>query len=679
MTNKADGLFEVEAPPPFSKFEDIDIPAGGTRQLQLARGDVRQLLPKDLLKKHQQTLKKLKALFVEYGIDDLLDEYAKLRAELQEYRSQFYAFKRAVQESGKPATAEDKQQLKLIKANSQSVRDDLKALDEKLAPYRKYIHLSKRLESRIAGHEAALLDEQINDENRRLMDLEANTVLDAIRSTLNGMNYCFRTSESRNGKVRQRVVSIGFSRVVVTPDTIQIRLKTGRRGLFGGWVDEIPQGVNIWDALRNSNTLPQISSAIEMPVSCPQLETGNYHEGPWLLIQRNGLLYGLPKHVRYSDYIKRYPNEQLDKLPIPSGLREGLWVGWEYLAERPHLLVSGETGSGKTNLMLSIISTLISRHSPEEIQFIFCDLKEGVDFHMFKDIPHAIEFIEDVPRLAQVISAIEELRADRMHELKASGMRNINDFNRKHPEYRMPHIALVIDEFGALTSGLYSKEAKHIYNICDQLAQKARAAGIHMILGTQTPNKQNIPTAIRDNVKLKLAGTTSNVHASIAAIGVGDAAKLPQIPGRFLCKAGVQLYQVQMPEILDDEVNEAIRIANSYGRVESPIKLLPEGEPVVMDSKIKKLFNTSEFVRITLEEFGGIINYTSLHQHVQGDYDVSRKQLKTIAEQIKASGKVTYDGTQYDVVTTGAGRSGYKLIAQSQDDDLLLRGQNAGD
>lgn len=291
---RADGLFEVEAPPPFSKFEDIDIPAGGTRDIQLARGDVRQLLPKDVLKKHQHTLKKLKALFIEYGIDDLLDEYAKLRAELQQFRSQFYAFKRAVVESGKPATSDEKQQLKLIRDNSQSVRDDLKALDEKLAPYRKYIHLSKRLESRISGHEMALLDEQVNDENRRLMSLEANTILDAVQQTLNGLNFCFRTSESRNGKVRQRVVSIGFSRVIVTPDTIQIRLKTGRRGLFGGWVNEVPQGVNIWEALRNHNTLPQVASAIEMPVSCPQLETGNYHEGPWLLIQRNGLLDGLP-------------------------------------------------------------------------------------------------------------------------------------------------------------------------------------------------------------------------------------------------------------------------------------------------------------------------------------------------------------------------------------------------
>jgi Cdc6-like AAA superfamily ATPase len=667
-------LFEVEAPPPFSKFERM-VQAPQTTALQLAEGDVRRLLPKPTLKKYKEVLEKLTVIFVEHGVDKLLDEYANLKNDWQDILNKRYELQKRFDIANDDERREIRAQSAILTDNARSIKADRRALNKRLAPFRKHIMLKRRIESRIVEHESALKDEQVNIENRKLMHLEANTIADAIIKTLNGMDFCFRTTIRNGNQVRERIVSVGFSRIVVTPDTLQFKIKTGSRGLFGGFINHLPRSVNIVSAMKNPNVLAQISTMIEMPVSCPQVESGKWHQGTWLFIQRNGLIDGLPKHVAYREYIQRYPNDKHDKLPIPSGVREGSWVGWEYLTENPHMLISGETGSGKTVAMMSIICTLISKHPPEDIQFIFADLKQGVALNRFKDIPHCIASINTIEALANVIGQIEQLREKRMLELERAGVQDINEYNKHHPEYKMPHIVFVLDEVGALSAKIYKEHATFIRNILEQLAMLARAGGIHLMLGVQTPSREHITPSLRDNITFKYAGKTSNVHASITAIGVGDAAHLPKHPGRFLLKSGVDLLPVQMPEITAEEIEQAIRDANSYERV--PLADLSNHDmPIALPTPIKKPFSINDLIRVCVEQFDGVINYTQAHQAIQNDYDVSRNQVKKLADQLKAMTSVEWDGNTYEIVATGAGRGARQLvlITQSPIEDISHTG-----
>lgn len=673
-------LFEVEAPAPLRKFEGEWLRHESNKQadeIYAASGDVRRILTKSDAKRYEKALDKLRRLMA--SIKSMLDEYEHLKSEWDELKAQSYRLKKELEEAAPDNVKRIKSQLAIIHDNARSIREDRRALDEKLRPHRKYILMERRIAGRLAEHEAALKDEVINAENRARMHTEANTIAEAVVETLNGLDFCFRTTITRNGKVRERVVSVGFQRVAVTPDTVQLKINAGSRGLFGGFKRHIPHSVNIIKAMRDTNVLDQVASVIEMPVSCPQLESGNWHEGTWVHVQRNGLRDGIREHVSYSDYIQRYPNDRRGMLPIPSGLKEGQWVGWAELAKQPHAIVTGQTGSGKTNAMLSIISTLISQHSPEDIQLVLADLKEGVDMHMFGQTPHCIGMIEDIHTLARVVAKMEAIRAERMKEFKAAGLRNILDFNRQHPDYKMPHLLFVVDEFGALGARSYKEEATIVYDATAQIAMKGRAAGVHLLIGAQTPTKQHIPADIRDNVTLRYAGRQASVYASIAATGTGAAAGLPSIPGRFWLDEGSQSGAVQMPEITDEEVFECIRAAMGYEpvpMVDVGMDATPEADALPVRVVVKKEFTHEHFIDIAINELEGTINYTQIHQIAQHEFDVSRSQVKRIADRIKALDKVEFGGNWFAVVNSGAGRGAkcLELITTSPDEYMSIAG-----
>ena len=654
-----DSLWEIEAPEPLHKFEGT--PVEHPLNLQAAemhnqRGDIRRILSKDQLRKVNKKLKELNKILNAAGVWELVDQYDLLKADLQEAQAQRY-------EALKLSEAGEKEKARAMMAtareNAASIKEDRKALERRLAPYRDHVMLARRLQSRLDEHHAGLKDEAINKENRARMEKEVNSVAEIVIRVMNGLDFCFRTSH----KGKERVVSVGFSRVIVTPDTLQLKLKTFRSGLFGGKVNYIPRGVDLPKAMTTSTVLQQVAASIEMPISCPQVETGRWHEGIWLYVQRNGIKDGLRDKVAYADYIQRYPNDNLKRLPVPTGLKEGMWLSWTNLADQPHLLVTGQNGSGKTNAMLAWLCTLMKNHSPQEVQFIMIDLKEGIDLSGFSGIPHLIgDVIEEVHQAAPVMVAVEKLRAQRMQELKASGARNINDYNARHPKYAMPHIIIVFDEYGALASRAYKEYAETIYSISAQLAMKARAAGIHLIVGAQTPRKEHIPPDVRDNITFRLSGRQATLGGSLAATGTKAASNLDKIPGRFWCEDGRDGYLVQMPYITDDEITDAIRHAMTWPRAEL-VDLGIDTDTHATEQAIelgaivvKKEFSVREFLTICLDQLGGAINYTEVYNIAKEEYDVTFRQLQDMADQVKSLDTLEHEGAHYQVMNKGRGK-----------------------
>lgn len=172
-----------------------------------------------------------------------------------------------------------------------------------------------------------------------------------------------------------------------------------------------------------------------------------------------------------------------------------------------HAVVIGKTGSGKTNLMDVIITTLALKYSPQEIQFYLVDLKKGVGFKPYADaqLPHARVIAIDSERefALSVLRGLVDEMDKRGDEFRLNSVDNLKSFREKNPDVKMPRILLVVDEF----QNLFLEDdsiGRESAMILDRLVREGRGFGVHVLLGSQS-----------------LAGKASNISGStLGQIGV---------------------------------------------------------------------------------------------------------------------------------------------------------------
>ncbi len=176
------------------------------------------------------------------------------------------------------------------------------------------------------------------------------------------------------------------------------------------------------------------------------------------------------------------------------------------LARMPHLLVAGQTGSGKSVMINDILTSLLYRNSPADLKLILVDPKQ-VELTPYNDIPHLLTPVINEPE--KCISALKWAVAEMERRLKTmaeSGRRNIEEYNNLKKEEGMPYIVVVIDEL----ADLMMMAARDVEALIVRLAQKARAAGIHLVLATQRPSVDVITGLIKANVPARIAFTTAS-------------------------------------------------------------------------------------------------------------------------------------------------------------------------
>lgn len=196
------------------------------------------------------------------------------------------------------------------------------------------------------------------------------------------------------------------------------------------------------------------------------------------------------------------------------------------ISKMPHLLIAGATGMGKSVCINSIIVSLLYKASPDEVKLILIDPKK-VEFNIYKDIPHLYAPIVSDPKKAAgaLASAVAEM--DRRFELiEEVGVRDINNYNAVTAddptrEY-MPKMVIIIDELADL---MMTAPGEVESSIC-RLAQKARAAGIHIIIGTQRPSVDVITGLIKANIPSRIACTVASQVDSRTIIDIAGAEKL---------------------------------------------------------------------------------------------------------------------------------------------------------
>lgn len=201
------------------------------------------------------------------------------------------------------------------------------------------------------------------------------------------------------------------------------------------------------------------------------------------------------------------------------------------LAEMPHLLVAGATGSGKSVMINVIIRSLIAQNSPQQLGLILIDPKR-VELAQFKDsanllIPTVYETDKAVKTLYWCVKQME----DRYSKLEGKACRNIEEYNRNGG--RMKNIVVVIDEFAdmILTNKSTKNDGKetNAEDAIVRLAQKARAVGIHLVLGTQRPSVDVVTGLIKANLPTRIAfRTASRVDSQI----ILDQAGAEQLTGK---------------------------------------------------------------------------------------------------------------------------------------------------
>jgi S-DNA-T family DNA segregation ATPase FtsK/SpoIIIE len=226
------------------------------------------------------------------------------------------------------------------------------------------------------------------------------------------------------------------------------------------------------------------------------------------------------------------------------------------LARMPHLLVAGQTGSGKSVMINTFLTSLLYRSSPSELKLILVDPK-FVELKTYNNIPHLLTPVITEPE--KVISALKwaiaemERRLRTMSEVDAS---NIAEYNALKQEAGMPYIVIVIDEL----YDLMMAAGRDVEALIARLTAKARAAGIHLVLATQRPSVDVITGLIKANVPARIAFSTAQRVDSQTIIDQPGAEKLLGLGDMLLTTADhPKPKRVQGALILKDEVVKVVK------------------------------------------------------------------------------------------------------------------------
>lgn len=199
------------------------------------------------------------------------------------------------------------------------------------------------------------------------------------------------------------------------------------------------------------------------------------------------------------------------------------------LHKHTHFIIGGQTGTGKTTLLHSIILSLAYKCGPNDVRFVFADPKM-MDFRVYKNLPHRLTDESVIrPESASIAFGWACEQMEKRYELLMScGSANIDDYNARTEvvsglEKKLPHIVIIVDEFADYA---VSSERELIENRVVILAAKARAAGIHLILATQRPSSDVLKGSIKCNVAERIAFKTPTVYESRLILEFTGAEKL---------------------------------------------------------------------------------------------------------------------------------------------------------
>ena len=212
--------------------------------------------------------------------------------------------------------------------------------------------------------------------------------------------------------------------------------------------------------------------------------------------------------------------------------------GIDIKKDGPHALIAGTTGSGKSELLQTIVASLAAANRPDELMFVLIDYKGGSAFAECEQLPHTVGMVTDLDP-HQVVRALVSLSAEltrRERILAAVGAKDIEAYQLlvdKRQARPLPRLVIVIDEFASMV-----RELPDFVTGLVNIAQRGRSLGIHLVLATQRPSGV-VSQEIRANTNLRIALRVTDPAESADVIGVSDAATIAKsTPGRAYVRFG---------------------------------------------------------------------------------------------------------------------------------------------
>ncbi len=338
------------------------------------------------------------------------------------------------------------------------------------------------------------------------------------------------------------------------------------------------------------------------------------------------------------------------------------------LSKMPHVLVAGTTGSGKSVGVNVMILSMLYKASPEDVRFIMIDPKM-LELSVYEGIPHLLaEVVTDMKDASNALRWCVGEMERRYKLMSVLGVRNIKGFNDKlrmaaeagHPIYdplwkdgdsmesepplleKLPYIVVVVDEFADLMMVV----GKKVEELIARLAQKARAAGIHLILATQRPSVDVITGLIKANIPTRVAFTVSTKTDSRTILDQSGAESLLGMGDMLYLPAGSShTIRVHGAFASDDDVHAVVNNWKARGKPNyiseiiqgdhGPEALLP-GEQSESDEELDPLFD--QVVEHVVETRRGSVS------GVQRRFKIGYNRAARIVEQLEAQGIVSAPG-----------------------------------
>jgi hypothetical protein len=385
----------------------------------------------------------------------------------------------------------------------------------------------------------------------------------------------------------------------------------------------LPYGVSITDILGD-DICTDLSAACEHPVRSQIKQITNQIVGLFYTIEIAATM-GVPNQCKFSDLLPLMPTSA-PPLAFLTGYAEGKRVRYGNLEDMPHFLGGGQTKGGKSNEMHVMACTLIARNSPDDLRMLMIDLKfNGIEMGRYKGIPHMVakhdisapgSFVEQVPDgIAKTPEdAIYVLRwllaeSNRRGKMFAKEeLQNLRQWNRKHPNRKLPYLVLINDELALLR--VDQKHGKESYNLIQEIISTARAAGISFVTFTQSSTNRVIDEFIKINLPGRMCFSVPDVSSSVLFVGDGSAINLMPA-GRAIYKHGTEKYLVQTPLIEPKDISEIVanaRLGKKTGHLTS--------RPVIPEEIISWSIEHNESrltVRDVYARFGGELQRIDLH------------------------------------------------------------------
>ncbi|EGU39112.1 DNA translocase FtsK [Vibrio splendidus] len=373
--------------------------------------------------------------------------------------------------------------------------------------------------------------------------------------------------------------------------------------------------------------------------------------------------------VFFSDVVS---SEQFQEAKSPTTVVLGQDIAGEAviadLAKMPHVLVAGTTGSGKSVGVNVMILSMLYKASPEDVRFIMIDPKM-LELSVYEGIPHLLtEVVTDMKDASNALRWCVGEMERRYKLMSALGVRNIKGYNDKlkmaadagHPIHdplwkpgdsmdpeaplleKLPYIVVIVDEFADLIMVV----GKKVEELIARLAQKARAAGVHLILATQRPSVDVITGLIKANIPTRVAFTVSTKTDSRTILDQGGAESLLGMGDMlYLPPGSSHTIRVHGAFASDDDVHAVVNNWKARGKPnyideitngeQTPETLLP-GEKMEGDEEVDPLFD--QVVEHVVHSRRGSVS------GVQRRFKIGYNRAARIVEQLEAQGIVSAPG-----------------------------------